>query len=163
FRGHDRGARRLLLSLPYRPLPGRDRHAGSGVAPTAQSRRRGRARLQFPPYADAGVPDDGASVRQDKRAQPRARGPRRTDNGSLWDGHGAIGRHAAYGRTPGHDPILEHDPEAPTLPSPASDRKRGRGKGWGPFGKDHAQDKEPERDDDSKKNHPALSCKDNAQ
>jgi hypothetical protein len=34
--------------------------------------------------------------------------------------------------------------------------RRGRDQGWGLSEKDHAQTKELERDDDSKKNHPAL-------
>ena len=68
LRERDRRPGRLLLSLPYRPLPGRRRHAGSGAAQAARSRRGGRARLQFPAHADAGSADAGARLRQDQRA-----------------------------------------------------------------------------------------------
>ena len=45
FRERDRRARRVLLSLPYRPLPGRRRHARPGTAKAARSRRGSGARL----------------------------------------------------------------------------------------------------------------------
>ena len=45
FRERDRRPGRLLLSLPYRALPGRRRHAGPRAAQAARSRRGGRARL----------------------------------------------------------------------------------------------------------------------
>ena len=37
YPGRDRRRGGLLLSLPYRPLPGRRRHPGSGAAPAPRS------------------------------------------------------------------------------------------------------------------------------
>ncbi len=45
LRGRDRRARGQVLPLPFRPLPGRRRHAGHRAAQAARSRRGSRARL----------------------------------------------------------------------------------------------------------------------
>ena len=91
----ERNRRRggLLLSLPHRPLPGRRDDAGSDAAQAARSRRGGGARLQLPAHAHHRGADDGARLRQDRRALAGAGRPGGADHGSLGDGDGAAGRH----------------------------------------------------------------------
>ncbi len=98
LRGHGRRARRPVLPLPHRPLPGRDHHAGPGAAQAARRRRGRQPRLQLPAHADARVPDARARVRQDRRPQPRARGPVRADGRGVGDGAGAARRHRLHPR-----------------------------------------------------------------
>ena len=94
----DRRRGRLLLSLPYRPLPGRRRHAGSGASPAPRSRQGGRARLQFPPHADDGGADAGARLRQDEHPFARAGGSGGADHGSVRHVQGAARRHQLHRR-----------------------------------------------------------------
>ena len=104
LRGHGRRAGGPVLPLPHRALPGRDHHPGPGAAQAARRRRGGPARLQLPAHDDARVPDAGAGVREDRRAQPRARGPVRADRRGVGDGPGAAGRHRLHpGRVRGAD------------------------------------------------------------
>ncbi|CAA9536357.1 MAG: Glutamate synthase [NADPH] large chain, partial [uncultured Thermoleophilia bacterium] len=100
LRGDDRGQGRALLPLPHGPLPGRRDDAGSGAAGPPGGRRRRRAGLQLPARDDARAPDAGPGLRQDGRAQPRARGPLRTDRRGLGDGQGAARGHDLH---PGRD------------------------------------------------------------
>ena len=62
------------------------------------------ARLQLPAHDDARVPDAGARVREDRRPQPRARGPGRADGRGVGDGAGAARRDGLHpGRVGGAD------------------------------------------------------------
>ncbi len=109
----DRRRGRLLLPLPYRPLPGRGRDAGSEAArrasiptrrPSASTTSCTRSRMECQMMARACGKTNVHS--------PRARGPRGADHGGLGDGHGAARRHAAHGRPPGHDPVLSSKDDA---------------------------------------------------
>ena len=60
--------------------------------------------LQLPAHDDARVPDARAGVREDRRPQPRARGPGRADGRGFGDGAGAARRHRLHpGRVGGAD------------------------------------------------------------
>ena len=109
LRGHRRRPRGPVLSLPHRPLPGRDHDPGPGAA-KAPSRRRGRpAGLQLPPHAHPRGADARPRLRQDQRPQPRARGPGGADRRGVGDGEGAAGRYRVHpgrqrGAGAGRDP-----------------------------------------------------------
>ena len=128
LRGHDRRARRPVLPLPHRALPGRRRHAGSRAAQAPQRRRGGQPRLQLPAHADAGMPDAGPGLRQDQRPLARARGPVRADRGGLGDGQGAAGRHRLHPRRV-RGAHAGPDRAAARAPYRQPDRLSGRGAG----------------------------------
>ncbi len=79
--------RRRLRRLARRARSGRHHHAGPGAGGAARSGARRAAARQLPLGDDAGGADHRARLRQEPRAQSRARGPRRA--------HGRGGRHGA--------------------------------------------------------------------
>ena len=82
-----------LRRLARGPRSGRHHHAGPGADQAARSGRGGPAACELSVGADAGGADHRARLRQDPRAQSRARGPRGADRGVRRDGAGAACGH----------------------------------------------------------------------
>ena len=115
YRERDRRAGRLLLPLPHRPLPGRRRDPGPGVAQAPRPDKAAERVYNFLHTLTHGMPDDGACLRQDQHPQSRAGRSGGADDGSLGHGHGAARRHRSYTvGAPDMTTILESDPWQPT-------------------------------------------------
>ena len=88
-RHHGRRLRRLARG----PRSGRHHHAGPRARRPARSGGGGTAACQLPLRADAGDADHRARLRQEPRAQPRARGPCGADDRGGGDGARAARGH----------------------------------------------------------------------
>ena len=118
------------------PLPGRHHHAGPRAA-QAPARRGGRQpRLQLPAHAHARGADARARVREDQRAQPRARGPRGAHHRGGRDGPRPARRHQLHPRRlRGARARRDQDdarslPREPDRPAAASARCGTDERGW---------------------------------
>ena len=98
YEGDVRRPGEQLLPLAHRSRPGGHHHPGPRAAQAAERRRGGRAGLQLPAHPHARGADARPGVRQDRRAQPRAGGPLRADDGGGRDGEGPARGHQLHPR-----------------------------------------------------------------